>query len=313
VVTPGGRFFDFLTGETVDVTQTFGGNPLLLPQTATTKRFGANAAPWREINLQLTAEYLSTRTSDFISSLPPASAAVLLAFPDRFIRDTKGVLTQVDVRPVNFERQTLDQLRYGLSFTVPIGPASAPRPRSGRTNAPSLPAEAGEGGEAPLLTGGPRPRLQVVANHTVLLNNGIVIREGLPIVDLLDGGAIGIAGGQPRHRVDFSLNFSDRGLGARFSGLWRSENTLELRQGGTVGTLRFAPLMTVNFTAFVEGTRVFEDVDFLRGTRFTFSVVNLANQRQQVTDSMGITPLNFQSAYRDPIGRTIEIGFRKAF
>jgi hypothetical protein len=155
--------------------------------------------------------------------------------------------------------------------------------------------------------------LQVVANHTFLLANEIVIREGLPVVDLLDGGAIGIAGGQPRHRVDFSLNFSARGVGARLSGAWRSENTLELRQAGTVGALRFAPLMTVNFTAFIEGTRLLPGVDFLEGTRFTFSAVNLVNQRQRVTDSLGVTPLNFQPGYRDPIGRTVELGFRKVF
>jgi outer membrane receptor protein involved in Fe transport len=71
--------------------------------------------------------------------------------------------------------------------------------------------------------------------------------------------------------------------------------------------------MTVNFMAFVEGTRLFPNVDLLKGTRFTLNAVNLANQRQRVTDSLGDTPLNFQPGYRDPIGRTLEIGFRKAF
>jgi outer membrane receptor protein involved in Fe transport len=71
--------------------------------------------------------------------------------------------------------------------------------------------------------------------------------------------------------------------------------------------------MIVNLTAFVEGTRLFPDLDYLKGTRFTLSAVNLANERQRVTDVLGNTPLNFQTAYRDPVGRTIEIGFRKAF
>jgi hypothetical protein len=302
VITPGVRYFDFLTGETVDVFQTFGGNPSLRPQTLTSGRLAANAAPWSRYNLQLNVEYSSTRTTDLISSLPPASAAVLLAFPDRFVRNAEGVLTSVDVRPVNFDLQSLEQIRYGLSFTVPIGPASAQR---GKT-----PSNGGGSGRP---SGAPRPRLQAAANHTVVLSNELVIRPGLPAVDLLDGGAIGIAGGRPRGQVDFSLAFSATGLGARVSGARRSESTLELRQGETVGVLRFDPLLTMNLTGFVEATRLFPRVTALKGSRFTLSVVNLSNARQRVTDPLGETPLNYQPAYRDAVGRTVELSVRRTF
>jgi hypothetical protein len=245
VVTPGVRYFDFLTGETVDVTQTYGGNPLLQPQTLTTHRLAANVAPWRRINLQLNAEYLSTRTTDLISSLPPASAAVLLAFPDRFVRSSDGVLTSVDVRPVNFDVQSFEQVRYGLSFTLPVGPAPRRQSMTMTGGGPAGPS------------GGPRPRLQVAVNHSVILNNELVIRPGLPVVDLLDGGAIGISGGRPRDQVDYSLAFSAAGVGARVNGVWRSESTLEVRQGDSIGRLRFDPLSTLNLTIFVEAGRLF--------------------------------------------------------
>ena len=42
-------------------------------------------------------------------------------------------------------------------------------------------------------------------------------------------------------------------------------------------------------------------------------VVNLANDRQKVRDSMGNTPLQYQPGYRDPLGRTIEFEIRKVF
>jgi hypothetical protein len=311
VVTPSVRFFDFLTGDTVDVTQTYGGNPLLLPQTTSTRRLSVNVAPWRKINLQINAEYQSTETSNLISGLPPASVAVLLAFPDRFRRGASGVLTNVDTRPVNFERQSLEQLRYGFSFTVPIGPAPQTAQRSPGSDGAAI--EAGEAGDGPMMPSGPRPRLQVVANHTWLLNNEIMIRPGLPVIDLLDRGAIGIGGGRQRHQIDFSLAASARGVGARLSGLWRGESRLELRQGPSIGLLRFAPLFTTNFTAFVEGVRLFPGNHLFKGSRFTFSVVNIANDRQRVTDTFGNTPLNYQPGYRDAIGRTAEIGLKKVF
>jgi hypothetical protein len=42
-------------------------------------------------------------------------------------------------------------------------------------------------------------------------------------------------------------------------------------------------------------------------------VVNLINDRQKVRDSHGVTPLQYQPAYRDPLGRTIEFEIRKVF
>jgi hypothetical protein len=103
-----------------------------------------------------------------------------------------------------------------------------------------------------------------------VLSNELVIRPGLPAVDLLDGGAIGIAGGRPRGQVDFSLAFSATGLGARVSGARRSESTLELRQGETVGVLRFDPLLTMNLTGFVEATRLFPRVTALKAADSPF-------------------------------------------
>jgi iron complex outermembrane receptor protein len=42
-------------------------------------------------------------------------------------------------------------------------------------------------------------------------------------------------------------------------------------------------------------------------------VENVTGHRQRVTDSAGLTPLRYQPAYRDPVGRTFEVELRKVF
>jgi hypothetical protein len=153
----------------------------------------------------------------------------------------------------------------------------------------------------------------VAANHTVVLASDVVIRPGQPSVDLLNGGAIGISGGEPRHRVDFSVALTATGFGIRATGVHQGPSTLELRQGDAVGFLQFDSLSTINLTAFAEAHRFLPRLQFLKGVQVTLSVVNLANSRQRVTDPVGQTPLNFQPAYRDALGRTVELSLRRAF
>jgi iron complex outermembrane receptor protein len=47
--------------------------------------------------------------------------------------------------------------------------------------------------------------------------------------------------------------------------------------------------------------------------RMSLSVLNATNDRQEVRDSFGGTPLQYQPGYRDPIGRTVELELRKVF
>jgi hypothetical protein len=42
-------------------------------------------------------------------------------------------------------------------------------------------------------------------------------------------------------------------------------------------------------------------------------VINATNNRQTVRDSFGNTPLQYQPAYRDRLGRTVELEVRKIF
>lgn len=298
IVTPDVRTFDPLTGTTVDVTQVTGGNPAALPQTTTVRRLSALMRLVPKWNLQLNAEYTDTDRRDFLSSLPDSSAAIMLAFPDRFIRDSSGVLTRIDLRPVNFDSEREKRLRLGFNMNARLGSQrAAPPPTPG----------------APRVAPRPGTFLQLNANYTRVFSDEIVIRPGLPPVDLLNGGALGIGGGRQRNQIDGTASLSSGGLGARVGVTWRGDSILVTRLIGGTDTLRFDPLLVVNLRLFAEGKRVLPRVKWANGLRLSLDVANLLDQRQRVRDSLGDTPLQYQPAYRDPIGRTVEFEIRAVF
>ncbi|HMP56365.1 MAG TPA: TonB-dependent receptor, partial [Novosphingobium sp.] len=292
---PDVRTFDPVTGETVDVTQVAGGNPALLPERVETTQLSASIAPLPAINLQLTADYTQARTANQLGSMPSASAAVMAAFPDRFLRDDAGRLTLVDLRAVNFTRNREERLRYGLAFTVPLYPR--PQPGAG----PVRPASS------------PRPTIQANLSHAVLLDNTILIRPGLAPIDLLAGGAVGFGGGRSRHQIDGGLGLTDRGSGVRLDFVWRGKARLQTGPANAPRALRFGDLATFNLRLFVDTARIAPGESWAKGGLITLSARNLGNRRQRVFDAFGVTPLGYQPAYRDPVGRTIQIELRKTF
>ncbi len=288
-VSPEIPYFDAVTGQTTFVTVTYGGAPDLRSQTATLKRVGVTATPWRRYNLQITAEYWSVETRDPIASLPPNNIAIMAAFPDRFVRNGAGELISVDTRPLNFEHQTQEQARSAISFVVPVGGSSDPR--------------------------GPRARSRVEINAAASWNlrDDLLIRDGLPAVDLLRGGGFGLSGGRSRRQADASAAFVSREWGFRVSGTWRDGSTLDLGQAAGGGALRFEPLTVVNLSGHVDLSMFAPESSVLKGSRLNLTLTNAANARQSIADENGFTPLNYQPAYRDPIGRSVFVEIRKSF
>jgi hypothetical protein len=291
------RTFDPLTGETVDVSQITGGNPFILPQSTKIWRLSAIARLVPRWKLQLTGEYTDTDIRNFVSSLPEASADVMLAFPDRYVRDINGTLTTIDLRPVNFQSEHEKRFRWGFSMNAKLA--------GGQPPAPSKPGERRKRE--------PTTYLQLTANHTVVFSDEIRIRPGLEPVDVLGGGAIGIGGGRLRHQVDGTAAITSGGIGARVGMTWRGPSKLQSRIGGTTDTLNFSPVFLLNLRAFADMKRIFPSSRLARGFRLSVDVINLTNDRQKVRDSLGNTPLQFQPAYRDALGRTIEFEIRKVF
>jgi iron complex outermembrane receptor protein len=124
--TPQVRVFDLRRGETTEVTRLTGGSRDLNAGKRDVLKLGVTYKPFDKTNLTFEANYVSSRVHDAIVAFPSASTQVEDAFPDRFIRNAAGVLTQIDARPVNFARQSRDQLRWGFTYSRPVGPQPTP-------------------------------------------------------------------------------------------------------------------------------------------------------------------------------------------
>lgn len=326
VVTPNVRTFDFARREVVDVTRLSGGNPDLLSDDRRVVRLGLNARPLARADFTVSLDYVATRIDDPIAAFPIITPEIEAAFPDRFVRDGDGRLARIDGRPLNFVRSDQEQVRWGVNFTRPLGPVppglrnagarvftSEADVRRAFPNATIVRAEAG----SPLARRAENmaSRLFFSLYHTWTLEDSIVVRAGLPPLDLLDGSAIDFRGGRRRHEIEFQAGAFQRGLGARVTANWRSGTGVR-GLDGAAGDLRFSDFATVNLNLFANLADRFGGAaapEWLKGTRATIGVTNLFNARPRVRDEAGATPLSYQPAYLDPLGRFISFTLRKLF
>ncbi len=163
--------------------------------------------------------------------------------------------------------------------------------------------------------GGGGGRLQASIYHTWNITDTLLIRQGLPELDLLNGSATGNNGGSPRHQVQFNGGYTRDGIGSRITLNWREGTSVN---GGSRGgqALDFGSLTTVGARLFVDlGQQpgLVRDHPWFRGSRVSLNVDNLFNARQRVTDAQGEVPFSYQPGYVDPLGRVVRISFRKLF
>jgi hypothetical protein len=217
--------------------------------------------------------------------------------------------------------------------TNPRAPAAnaegEPPPPSGEAAPPGSPREEWRGrggfgrggfGRGGFGRGGPSQggRINLALFHTWRLQNEVLIRPGVPELDFLDGSAVNDRGGRPRHEIEAQAAIFKNGLGARLTANWVSATTVDGDPGNGSGDgssdLRFSDLATVNLRLFADlglQPSLVRKYRWLRGTRVSLSVDNLFNSRPEVRDATGATPLSYQPAYLDPLGRTVRISIRK--
>jgi hypothetical protein len=342
--TPNVSIFDFKNNRTVLATRIEGGNPNLLSDSRQVVRLSVNVRPLprtAKTNLQINANYTATRVDDSTNSFPAITADIEQAFPDRIRRELDGTLISVDSRPVNYAKTQQQQIRWGFNLSRPFGqPRAMPAGFPGGGGGPP-PGGGGGGGESPgggsgpsggENTGGPsasggggfrggggggggfrgpRPgqgQFQLSVYHTWKLKDEITIRDGLPIIDRLNGGS----GASPEHEVQFQASVSKNGMGAFLNGSWRSGYRLNGRTSDS--DLFFGDLSTVSLNLFADLSSrpdLLRAHPWLRGTRVQLQAQNLFDTRQDVHDGLGLTPQAYQPDYRDPIGRTVRVSFRK--
>lgn len=158
-------------------------------------------------------------------------------------------------------------------------------------------------------------RIQVAFFHTWHLKDEVLIRRGLPVLDLLKGDTIGSSGGTSEHELELQLGYMNNGIGARLTGNWQSATDVNAGPLSPTGNLRFADRTTANLRLFVNLGQQASLVKYwwAQGGRISLAVNNLFDSKQRVTDATGATPLRYQAGYLDPTGRTIRISYRKLF
>lgn len=339
IITPDVTTFDFINGQTVLAAITTGGNPALLAEKRRDIKLAVNYRPEWLDGFSFLGEYFRNNSDNVASSFPLLTPEIEAAFPDRVTRNPAGQLIAIDRRPVNYANVSSERIRYGIDFSKRFGerrgrgpgrpdraarpsdaaapggqprgekPADGAPPEAGRAERPSGPrAGPGMGGRP---SGG---RWQLSAFHTIRLQDRIRIRDGVDELDLLNGSAIGSSGGSPRHEFEINGGWFNNGIGFRLDG--KHQIATRVNGGLTGSDLRFSGLTTFNLRLFVnldDRGSLTEKVPFLKGSRIALRVDNIFDDIQTVRDGSGLVPLSYQPGFVDPVGRYVEIDFRKRF
>ncbi|MBN8528870.1 MAG: TonB-dependent receptor [Caulobacterales bacterium] len=341
VSTPNVQVFDFVTGQSVNITRIDGGNANLSSDDRRVFKFGLNWQPLKDADLRITSDYTASRIENQIATFPTITPDLERAFPTRFTRDLSGNLVAIDARPVNFEYQERQELRTGFNFSRAFGQATGAMPQMGGPGARG-PGGPGGGGMMVRMEGGPGPggggargggatevrfgrprgpmmqpgqgRFNVSLYHTWRIQDELLIRSGLPVLDLLDGASVSGRGGSPRHEVQGQAGVFKSGMGAFLNVTWRDETRVD---GGLTGQdLYFSDQTTVNLNLFADlGQRqgLTAKYPWLKGARVSLGVTNLFDSRLDVRDASGATPLGYLPDQLDPTGRQVSLSIRKLF
>jgi len=288
VYTPNVELFDFVASQTAYVTEITGGNAALSATDDRVASFGLSLGPFLGKTV-FSAHYEQSHVRNAIGALPPITPFVELAFPERFVRAPDGTLLELDDRWVNLRSATTDDLKWGFNIWAPLGPAAAPH---------VIPN-----------------RIEVSLFDTWYLHDTTLIRAGIPVLDLLDGAPSDIAGGQPRHKIEFRTLVYENGLGGLISAAWRSPTVVGSGDTSAPDPIFFSSLATADLRVFADFERIAltKQHTWARGARISLAVTNVFDRRQSVHDASGMTPTAFEPGYLDPPGRLVAISLRKVF
>ena len=334
LVTPNVATYDFTRGESLFINVITGGNPALIGEKRRDLILNANWTPKFIKDFALQFSYFKNNSRNTTAALPLLTPEIEAAFASRVVRDVDGRLVSIDQRPVNFDRETSQRIRWGFNVSGSIGAAPAARgpfggpPGAGASRGPgaatSAPAGAprasggrGFGGGGGFGAGGGQPsRWNIALYHTYRIQEEILIRPGVPILDLLNGSATSSNGGAARHEVELSGGMFHKGFGLRLQGTYKSGTTAKGTGLPGSNDLKFSDIAAINMFLFInldQQARVVKAVPFLKGSRITLRVENILNDIVDVRDQNGNVPLGYQQGYIDPRGRVFELSVRKRF
>ncbi|GGY96816.1 TonB-dependent receptor [Novosphingobium colocasiae] len=315
VVSNGVTVYDFVQGRSALVSVITGGNPDLVKE----KRRDIKLSATWDLPLfdrsNLLVEYFRNRSSDVSESFPLLTPAVEAAFPDRVTRAADGTLIAIDRRAVTFDAIASSSIRWGFNIGGKLGNSGGDEGRGGRGGRMEGGGGFGGGPGGGPGRGGRGSRWNLSVYHTWTISDRVRIAPGTPWLDQLVGEAL-TAGGVPRHEIEMEGGLFANGLGARLKGTWSAPSRVDGSGAPGSSDLRFGSTFDLGLRLFVDFDRrasLIEKMPFLKGARLSFTVDNLLDSRQRVTDETGATPYAYQRAFREPQGRVIGIDLRKMF
>jgi outer membrane receptor protein involved in Fe transport len=283
VATPGVQLFDFATGETVYATEITGGEADLRRTDTRVATFGVYLGPLLG-STAFSAKFEQRRVFDAEGPLPAITPLVESAFPARFLRDASGTLVELDDRPVNLALESQNDLKWGVSVSLPTSRDPSPDATD-------------------------RWHLWVSAYDTWTLRDTIDLAHAVPELDLLGGAPLSVAGtsvasGQSRHALDLRATLRYARFGTRLRLRWRSATRVDGDSSDPASALYFSDLLTTDLRVYA---------NFATGFSAGLGVTNLFDRRQAVIDATGATPAGFQPGYVDPLGRVLTLSVRKVW
>ena len=338
LVTPNVASYDFTRGESLFINVITGGNPALIGERRRDVILNANWSPDFIKDFALQFSYFKNNSRNTTASFPLLTPEIEAAFASRVVRDVDGRLISIDQRPVNFDRETSQRIRWGFNVSGNIGAeppqrgpiggtpgAGGPRgPGAGSSSLSGAPRGTGGGGGRGFggggrfggPGGGQPSRWNIALYHTYRIQEEILIRPGVPVLDLLNGSATSSNGGASRHEVELSGGLFHKGFGFRLQGTYKSGTTVNGIGLPGSNDLRFSDIAAINAFLFVnldQQASVIKAIPLLKGSRITLRVENILNDIVDVRDQNGNVPLGYQQGYIDPRGRVFELSFRKRF
>ncbi len=154
-------------------------------------------------------------------------------------------------------------------------------------------------------------RIYFSASYDLALEDTLLISEGGTKLDLLNGNTISSAGGTSEHTFSARGGYSKGAIGLNTRMNWESGTQVN---GSQLGTLDFDPLLTIDARIrydFDNKPKLIAKYPLLSATSISLSVDNIFNEKRNVTSADGSVPISYQPDILDPLGRVIEIKFRK--
>jgi hypothetical protein len=206
------------------------------------------------------------------------------------------------------------QAAQGDAAPAPAGSQPPARVARADGNGGGGSGRGGRGGGFPG-RGGNGGRWNISVSDTIELDNKVLVSPTGPMLDLLHGDAL-TGGGVARNTMSLEGGVFYNGLGTRISASYKSGTHVDGTGAAGSSDLNFGGLFTLDLRVFADLGRqdkLVKAVPFFKGSRLSFSIDNLFDARQKVTDENGVVPLRYQPYLIDPNGRSFKVEFRKLF